>query len=83
MRNIVDVINKMKPYITEEKVIKTLDKIIDDSCYKAPELHYELWNKLGFWLNAYYPVPLKNDNQVKIVSIFTTMSEEDVRKNFC
>lgn len=82
MRDIVKVINELKPYIDNEVVLNEMQGIVYDSCYVVPD-DSRLWEELGLLLNYYYPAPLKNDDQIKIVSIFTNMSEEDVKKNFC
>jgi hypothetical protein len=82
MRDIVAVIDEMKPYIEDEELMRLLGKAQRDSYYKAPEIMWELWEKVSYILSRFIPAPLKNDNQIKIVSIFTTMSEEEVKKQF-
>jgi hypothetical protein len=83
MRNIVDVMNKMKPYIIDnEEVLVAFNYIEEDFYWKAPETHYLLWDELGDVLNKHYPLPLQNDEHVKIISIFTAMTEDEVREKF-
>lgn len=82
-RNIIEVINEIKNHISEKQELVTrLDKIIDSVYYTAPEAMYLRWNQLAELLSYHYPAPLQNQNELKIVSIFTTMSEEEVKIRF-
>lgn len=82
MRNIVDVMNEMRPYIEKKELLDLFDKVERDVPFTAPEAMYLRWNQLSSYLSSYIPAPLKNDNEVKVVSIFTTMTEEEVRNQF-
>jgi hypothetical protein len=82
MRYLDDVINEILEVNTNEVLNSELEKLIYDLGFKAPELHYELWNRLNFILNNIIPNPLENEETLKIVSIFTMISEEDLIKQF-
>ena len=73
------IIDDMLKYIptTETKLIKALQWNREDSMYKAPEETLQ-WNRTMNTLIKYIPNPTE-DWHFKVLSIFTTRSEEELR----
>jgi hypothetical protein len=83
MRIIANVINEMLPYVESEELKKELKYIQEKSLYVAPENSGEYWDALAYFINKHIPVPPKTEKQLKIVSIFTMKSEEEIKSMFC
>jgi hypothetical protein len=81
-RNIVDVINTIKPYVPvdREQLLLGLEWIINDTYYRAPEdvglsweiLAENLFDEIG-------EIPIE-DWHFKVLSIFSTVPEEEIRE---
>lgn len=82
MRYLGDVIEQILEVSTNEELNLALKEVEYDLGFKAPELHYTLWNRVGYYLNEIYPNPLKNEETLKIASIFTTLTEDELKKQF-
>ncbi|AGO49435.1 hypothetical protein Phi4:1_gp022 [Cellulophaga phage phi4:1] len=80
-RNCCVVISEMITNIptTEIALIKDLEWNLDDASYKAPEDTLQ-WTRTQSTLIKHIPKPVK-DWHFKVVSIFTTLSIEDIKKH--
>jgi len=83
VREIVEVVNQLKPYVDDGNFLAVLNDIENRSVYLAPEVHFELWNELTYMINRFYCPPLQDSNEVKVISIFTQKTEDEVKELFC
>lgn len=77
-RNILDVMDNIKEVTTSDKLIEGMERIVYDAGFKAPEVMYQLWNTLQFRLLETYESPFSDDESLKVFSIFTGRSEEEL-----
>jgi hypothetical protein len=82
MRIIANVINEMLPYVESKELKEELKYIQEKSLYVAPENSGKYWDALAFLINKHIPAPPKTEKQLKIVSIFTMKSEEEIKSMF-
>ncbi|MEK5251526.1 hypothetical protein MKX66_28915 [Bacillus sp. FSL R9-9530] len=82
MRNLIDVINQILEVSTNKELNEKLEQIKFDAGFTAPELMRMRWDLTQVTLKTYILNPLESDETLKIISIFTTKSEEEVRKEF-
>ena len=85
MRNLSEVIEAIKAEIPNkgdenDLLLHRIDKILDSVNYASPENQGLWWNELAILLNNDLPKPLEKEWQVKVVSIFTTKSEDEVKQ---
>ncbi len=83
MRNIAEVIDQMLKQIPEEEVAiraALLDNY-DSICYAAPEMIPTWWQEVGSTLSYHILKPFK-PWEITVISIWTTLSEEEVIKQF-
>lgn len=80
-RNIIEVINQIKPLVTEHPEVSTkTDNLIKRYLpYTAPEMMHLRWNQLQEILLEEVGLPtLRNYNSIKVWSIFSTVPEKDI-----
>lgn len=82
MRNLADVIDQIVEVSTNEELNGKLEKIKSDIFFTAPEVMPMRWDLVSEALEESIPMPLKTDEHVKIISIFTTFPEEKVKVEF-
>lgn len=80
-RNFSKVANKLIKIIknkceweSKQDIIEEINKVIYDSCYKAPELMYICWNDLADILNANFN-PDNSDWEQELCNIFSAKIE--------
>lgn len=86
MRNLCQVINDMIreiPVYNNEHIYNRLSWVLDDASYRAPEDNIG-WDKVSSILKEYVPKDKNNvkDWEIKILSIFSTHPEEEIKKYF-
>lgn len=79
---LLDVINQILEVSTNKELNEKLEKIKFDAGFIAPELMRMRWDVTQVTLKTYILNPLESDETLKIISIFTTKLEEEVRKEF-
>jgi len=79
-RDCCQVISKMIEKIPEDKteLLKDLNWNLEDASYKAPEETLQ-WERTQNTLIKHFPEP-KEDWEFELLSIFTTVSVEDLKK---
>ncbi|MFF1992856.1 hypothetical protein ACFVWC_16570 [Bacillus mycoides] len=83
MRNLIDVINQILEISTNKELNEKLKHYKNNVGYTAPESEKANWEWVGVLLDSYIPNPLESEETLKIVSIFTTHSEDEIRKEYC
>ncbi|EOS8268462.1 hypothetical protein ABTI76_001036 [Bacillus cereus] len=82
MRNLIDVINQILEVSTNKELNERLEQIKFDAGFTAPELMHMRWDLTQATLETHILNPLESDETLKIISIFTTKPEEEVRREF-
>lgn len=59
MRYLGDAIKQIAEVSTNEELNSKLDRVMYNLGFKAPEMHYELWNDVAYALNDLIPNPLE------------------------
>ena len=82
MRNLEEVIDNIKKLLSEEDedLILCLDRIIYDCGYTAPEVMGIRWNQCYRVLMDHLDLKSTNEKAIKIFSIFSGNSEENIIK---
>lgn len=82
MRNIVNIANRIIAVIDEQcdfneekkaDIIKEIERVKRDSCYRAPELAYMDWNNLASILSQNF-IPSNSRWETEIMIIFNNLS---------
>lgn len=79
MRNIQTVLNNMIELSTNDKFIEQLNQVKYSASYRAPEFMFIDWNDAHSIMLEFYPIPVTNEEGLKIYSEFTTMTIEEVK----
>ena len=84
MRNIMEVIDSVKQEVPEDKgsFHEKLDWLKNDASYKAPEQMHEVWDKFASIIRRFITMPPTQDWHFKVLSIFSTKPEEELRKYY-
>lgn len=77
-RNIGEVINKLNSVTTNDYLKESMSKILYDAGFKAPEVMYQLWNRLQFELFEAYDHPFVSEESLEAFSIFTGRTKEEL-----
>lgn len=77
-RNILDVMENIKQVTSSDGLIIGMESIEYDAGFKAPEVMYQLWNRLQFELLEAYESPFANNESLEAFSIFTGRSIEEL-----
>lgn len=84
MRNISTILAQIKKLVpTSSKVFHAqLDSVASSIAFSAPELMDIRWEQLSSVLSCNIELPLRNEWEVEIISIFTSKSREEVQETF-
>ncbi|WP_144468691.1 cell division protein [Bacillus pumilus] len=81
MRQLTDVINQILEISTNEELNSELKQIKSDASFTSPELMHMRWDSTHDLLLDHTPNPINNE-MVKIFSVFSTKSENEIRESF-
>lgn len=81
-RKLEDVIDQLLEASTDNVFNETLKKIRYSVFFTPPEAMGFRWEEVQAALHQAVPIPIPNDEGYKLVSIFTNMTDEQVRKAF-
>jgi hypothetical protein len=84
MRNIVDVAIKIKEkFLGNVEAQNNIEAVIKDSSFTAPEAMYLRWTDLQWAVFSNIPESSDNwnDNDIEIVSIFSTVPVDEIKKD--
>lgn len=82
MRDLTKVIDEMLPYVEKEELKVGLERVKKDLFFRAPERIVESWDEVSILLGTIIPNPTETEKTLKIASIFTTRTEQQIKDDW-